>query len=380
MTSRYEIVPYEPAYHDQVMRLQRHLWGPDLALNAAYFDWKFVQNPYQGDVIAPLVLHNGEVVGMRALMGAQWQWGHAGDRHPVLCAGDLVVAPEHRGNNLFRPIMAAAIEDLRQRGHQLLFNFSASPFTCLASLRSGWRLVAPYQMLRWHNPRRATAQRVRDGLNRLPLVWRMAHRRLPVLEPDPGKAVEKLSVSLDRSARARELGLAIGAAPSAAVMGAMAARRSAADDGFHHVKDAPFYRWRFANPLSRYFFLHAGGAEPSGYVVLRTDRGGRGRDAAIVDWEADDAQIFGAMVAAVCDARLFDTISIWSATLADNARAGLSDLGFRAVAPPGSKKFTPGPLVYALQGSGEEAAFTLDNRSLLEPAAWDLRMIFSDEF
>ena len=42
----YEFVRYQPDLKGQVVELQTHLWSPSLALNTAYFEWKYERNPY----------------------------------------------------------------------------------------------------------------------------------------------------------------------------------------------------------------------------------------------------------------------------------------------------------------------------------------------
>ena len=42
----YRFTRYQPKYREEIVRLQSVLWGPDLALNAAYLTWKYEQNPY----------------------------------------------------------------------------------------------------------------------------------------------------------------------------------------------------------------------------------------------------------------------------------------------------------------------------------------------
>ncbi len=77
----YELLKYRPELKEQILKLQTHLWSlwsPDLALNRAYFEWKYDQNPYIDQPLIYVALCNGEVVGMRGLMGAACSFFMAG--------------------------------------------------------------------------------------------------------------------------------------------------------------------------------------------------------------------------------------------------------------------------------------------------------------
>ena len=45
----YEIVKYDSEYKNQLIGLQKLLWSPDVAVNAAYFEWKYERNPYSDE-------------------------------------------------------------------------------------------------------------------------------------------------------------------------------------------------------------------------------------------------------------------------------------------------------------------------------------------
>ena len=142
--SDYEVVKYDSSLLGDVLRLQVHLWGEDAAINRRYFVWKYEQNPYVQEPLIYVALHCGKAVATRGMHGALWEIGAGGERLPVVCAGDTVVAPAHRGQGLFRLIMNEALADLQQRGHEYILNFGAGRTTRLLSLRSGWKRVTPY--------------------------------------------------------------------------------------------------------------------------------------------------------------------------------------------------------------------------------------------
>ena len=253
MATAYDIVLYQPRYQEQVVQLQTGLWSPDVAINAAYLEWKYQDCPYQQPPLIYLVLQGGEVVGMRGIHGARWYAGEDATTEDVGCAGDMVVVPAHQNRGLFRQINDAAMRDLAVRGHSLVFNFSAAPVTFLRSLRAGWRLAGGYRTVA-----------------RPPGTLAVAHT-------DRLRRAEQM-IADESDARPAEM--------------ADLNRRLDRDDGLgashriRHVCEEAYIAWRYANPLSSYVFLYAGGAEVDGYMVLQQSRGAQSGRINILEWVA----------------------------------------------------------------------------------------------
>ena len=127
----YEIVRYQPEFHEGVLKLLEGLWSPSPALNAACLEWKHERNPYQREPLLYLALHQGRVVGMRGMCGAKWEAGVPRREFAIPCACDLVIAPDHRNRGLISKIMRFAFDDLKQRGTEYVFNLSAGSVTFL---------------------------------------------------------------------------------------------------------------------------------------------------------------------------------------------------------------------------------------------------------
>ena len=75
MGMNYEIVRYDPDLKAEIIKLQTRLWGPDLILNASYFEWKYERNPYLRELLIYLAMDNDKPIGMRGFFGVQWQCG-----------------------------------------------------------------------------------------------------------------------------------------------------------------------------------------------------------------------------------------------------------------------------------------------------------------
>jgi hypothetical protein len=373
----YEIVRYTAEFKDRVVRLQTHLWSSDLAVNAAYLEWKYERNPYADSPAIYLALHHGEPVGMRGLFGASWQVGQPPRTFAGPCAGDLVIAPEHRNRGLSEQIMDAAARDIVDAPYPFVFNLSASLVTQFASLRTGWKSAGPLETAHWRAPERPAEARLRRYAERLPYLWRFAAR-----SGDPFHA-------LDRNARrhrgGRRRSVVVEPRPWAGPMAALVAELGG-DGRIRHVRDWRYLEWRFQNPLSAYRFLYWTGAELEGYLVLQAPARRPGGLVSIVDWEARDNTVRAGLLDAALVWGRFDDIAVWTDMLPAEARGLLLDAGFVAAPPAGSigtafrtKAVRPTVLVKPVRpGATAQRDWDIDGRSVLELGSWDLRMVYSD--
>jgi GNAT superfamily N-acetyltransferase len=349
MTQDYEIVPYRPEFKRQVVELQAHLWGPDLAVNAAHLEWKYERNPYVETPLIYLALHRGQVVGMRGLYGAQWQIGQPCQKWFGLCAGDLVIAPEHRNHGLFTQIMRAAFNDAAGRGHAFIFNLSAGRVTYLGSLAMGWRGIGRLQTMR----RRGDAGSAEESFQRLDRYgarrWRVAGTHLSVGQAPRPEAMADLVERLGSNGRIR------------------------------HVRDQQYFAWRFQNPLSVYRFLFWEEGRLEGYLVMRRSVYADRPRVDIADWEATNDHIRADLLKAAIQWGHFQDLTIWSATLLDEAQTVLRHHGFTPVHAAGPiARDLPTVLVRPADDGRLEADWVLADRRLLDVENWDLRMIYSD--
>ena len=170
-----EIVKYHPELKDEIIELQTHSWGPDIALNKDYFEWKYECNPYIRDPLIYLALNGGKAVGMRGMLGAQWQIGTGAKTFFGVYPDDLVIAPAYRNAGLIPRIMKAAFDDLAILGYDYAFNLSAGSITFLASLAIGWRSVGSMEPVTLTRKPLICIPDTRKIVSSLPLIWRFAH-------------------------------------------------------------------------------------------------------------------------------------------------------------------------------------------------------------
>jgi GNAT superfamily N-acetyltransferase len=366
MASDCKVVSYRPDLKAQVIELQKHLWSPSADLNSAYFDWKYLRNPYLQQPLIYLSMCDGQAIGMRSFFGVCWEAGNPPTRHPALYADDAVIAPAYRNRGLMPQIMKAALEDLAQRGYDFAFNLSASPITLLASLSAGWRSagwVAPMRRQPWLKfPVRGSAMRSQTladiGAARVQRVLD-AHRAVSLQEHP-------------RCADMAELVLRLGSG-----------------DRIRHVRDCPYFEWRFQNPLSRYRFLFHDTDCLQGYLVLQeyTSEFADRAIVNIVDWEATSEGPQRDLLLAALKLVRARSIVIWSVSLNADTLKLLEQSRFRLEQGlPGDFRQCPAILVRAI-GDGEQGEGNLDRRAasdwqlgarpLTQRASWDLRMLYS---
>jgi hypothetical protein len=149
------------------------------------------------------------------------------------------------------------------------------------------------------------------------------------------------------------------------------------DGRLRHVRSPEYLAWRFANPLREYRFLFSGRDRLDGYLVLGSRIGGMFPTprVSIVDLEARDARIRRALLLAAVEGHFADLFA-WSATLAPSDRLLLGELGFEPADPKLAARGGPCALVRSLAARRPEG-WVLESLPLLDPATWDLRMLYS---
>jgi hypothetical protein len=342
-----EIVAYGPEWTGPVLELQTYLWNPDPEVNRAYFEWKYLANPYLQPPRLQLAVVDGALVGMRGLHGARWEAGRR-EVFDAPCAGDLVVLPAHRSGRIVQRILEAGAAALEAGGLPAALNFSGGGPTQLASLMAGWRSAGGIE------------------------VARRGPAPLPPPSPDEAEGATA-EVSIEPVCRADAM--------------ARLAAEVPADGRIRHVRDARYFAWRYRNPLSRYRFVYAWRGGLAGYVALQSHvRAAPGR-VHVVDWEAVEPPLFPRLLRAAIAAGGFGEMVLWTSSLRPAARRRLAELGF-AFEPPErtlgraarAGRSRPAVLVREPGRGTDRPGPSFAGRRLLELADWDLRGIYSDYY
>jgi GNAT superfamily N-acetyltransferase len=370
MAAPYEIVRYRPELKKQVVELHRHLIRFDQSLSAPYLEWKYERNPYLEQPLIYLGLSEGRVIGMRGMCGAVWQVGSPPESFLALCAGDFVIAPEHRNKELATRLMRAAFEDLAASGQEYVFSLSGGPVTVLASLATGWKSVGSMKPV----GRRSVRRRVRSWMSEQRFLWRYAKKLLSVRERQPFSGLDTAG-----GRRRGDVGprVTFDRAPRCEAMAKLAGRLGH-DGRFRHVRDGRYFSWRFQNPIRVYRFLYWEDVRLEGYLVLQRDltRPNLTRTN-IVDWEASDNRVRAELLEAAIAWGGFHELVTWAAALPRESQPVLSAAGFEPVDQAKTARGLPCVLVRPVREDRLGEDWTIAGRRLLDPANWDLRMLYS---
>jgi hypothetical protein len=338
------------------------LWSTDLATNVAYFKWKYQQNPYVSEPLIYLALENDRVVAMRGFYGSQWAIGESGQTVTLPCAGDTIIAPEHRRHGLLRQMLQFEHSEFLAPFPYAL-SFSASPKVYFCALGEGWRAIGPYNALARPSPikRLLTSKRVKK--------WVQEHNG----------AVTKLwrAASYLRSNLSSRR-IQASSTPRVEEMAALVAR-TAQRDKIHQHKDARYYAWRFRSPLSRYRFFYWQDAALEGFLVVRRTLSKTG-PVQLVDWAVSDPEVLAKLIeAALYDAGL-EGMQLWSATLPESVTAALGDRGFAPVKPSREAGYYPSLLAHRKNAGPSGGEWSLAGLDISDVNNWDLRMASSDQY
>lgn len=380
MANDYEIVKYQPDYKKDVVELQKQLWSPDPELNTAYLEWKHERNPYLRPPLIYLALCGKNVVGMRSMFGIQWEYGVPAKTVPGICPDDLVIASGHRNRGLVTLMMNAAFNDLEKKGYQYVYSLSAGKITRLASLAMNWRSAGSMQPLHWRSRRAESFQRIRKYVGKTRFIGRYADK-LPYRHW--GERQQNLhELCTPGRMRSRNIGdrMVVERGVRAEEMAELVSRIGH-DGRIRHVRDEEYFSWRFRNPLHRYLFLYWKEKDLEGYLVLQqyvSELSPSKVRVNIVDWEATSQRVRAGLLRAATRLMPFADLNIWTATLGNETRNLLRDVGFTPVQEGASvDQEQPCLLVRSVRADEPEAGWSLGNRRLRDMADWDIRMIYS---
>jgi hypothetical protein len=373
-----EVVPYQADFRSQVIELQTHLWSPSLPLNDAYFEWKFLRNPYQRDPLIYLALVDGKAVGMRSFCGVKWEAGVPAQNLIAPYADDAVIEPAFRNSGLMPAIMKTALADLALSGHPYVFNLSAGPITFLTSISMGWRSAGYVQPMHWRSRQIAATDAINRVLSPFPrlsgqvkrLRKRCVAKGFQTFSEIEANRIHQLStevpnISFQDLPRCQEM--------------ANLVKRLGHTGLIRHVRDSAYFDWRFQNPLSRYRFLFYDSDRLDGYLVLHeyVSEFAQRDLVNIVDWEAANTAIKSELLQAAIKLLPNRRIDIWSATMSEETIALLVQNHFKSERQePAVTQQAPGILVRATNDT-DESTWMIAGRKITELANWDLRMLFS---
>lgn len=356
MSGAAAIAPLRADQRKAALVLWQGLWRGGRSINAAYFRWKFEDNPVPTPNPVQAASVGDKIVGLVAAHGSRWE--HDGREVNVACVGDLIVAPDYRGSDVFARLLDATADQLADDGYDLAFDFASGRYVPYMMLR-GWKGIGAIPTAQAHNGS-GKVELDDDMPPARSWPWHRPFRRL-----------------------AGDDGIEVSTEPKPAAMASLV-QRLGPTNRIRGVRDDRFLRWRFANPLAGYRFLYAGGAELDGYLVLGFFRPAASRGHVfVVDIEATSVEVRTALLTCALGAG-FPTLTTWPGTT-DEDQAWCESLGFTIERPTGRSLTDidlPTVLVKQLGGPSDQladqaagiGASTIDRLD-----GWDPRPVYFDE-
>ena len=140
-----------------------------------------------------------------------------------------------------------------------------------------------------------------------------------------------------------------------------------------HLRDAPFYRWRYANPQREYRFLVVESeGRIAGFLAI-----GRQRPRSdtlplyIADWEGESPQIRSGLLERAVQLCGSTPLRVWAASASHETRSLLDRLGFEPAQSELRAQGMPCILLRVLDSEDPDVAATLAR------STWDVRLIDS---
>lgn len=380
--AEYQVVQYTPDLRAAVLDLSRHIWGPDLVRNAAYLDWKYIENPNlrHDSPLIFLALHGEAVVGMRGVHALRVE-AEGEEGLTLACFGDSVIDPQHRKRGLLSLVSDRGVTAAKDLGYPYLLGISNVPSTYFHLLKNGWTQAVSYDLLHRYAGRRRLIVQCYRLARPVPVVTKLAGAlRRSIRRPKPAASAEDPDpfAILDRNAASDRGRISLEQAARPAAMADLV-RRLGSDGRLRQVRDVDYLAWRYRNPLARYRFLYCGGDRLDGYLVVQARRFGSFGVVNLVDWEASSQEIRASLLRSLLKWGQFELLRIWAANLPVETHSLLKSERFGPYhAHHSGNPYRPGLLVRALQEGRQD--WSVGRRQVLNADDWDLRMIYSDGF
>ena len=297
--------------HDEVVRLHAQLMNGGLRMSRSYLRWKYLDNPLIQPPIMIVVRYGKKIVGMRGIVGTQWQLGDAGKPLLLGHADDLIIDPEHRNRGLFLRINETMVDVARERGFEYLISLSSGERTQKLSLLCEWQALGELERM-YTDPAGSgeksgrAAQTHASGRR----IFRAIRNRLGYDCVRP-----PFDHSIDGSLR----GIVTSTSPRVEVSAeadptSMSALAAAVHSGRSRAsRDEAFFDWRLRNPQRKYRYVYWRDSQLRGYLVLAWTR----RDAntiVVADHAAESESVFVDLVDALTRSRR-GALSLMSSTL-----------------------------------------------------------------
>ena len=373
-----EVVRYNPSLREELIEFRRKGYETGFPESRDYLSWKYENNPYIPEPVFYVARDQGRIVGMRGMFGTRWEYGPSRETVVLPCADDFVIAHAHRNTGVASAVMREAVADLARQGYNYVINTSGGRITVMQSLASGWRSATTVEQMVRRSRSESVRQRVRSRVRGMRGIWRLARRSGATIisSLEPFRRVDKMG-----RLPAAEPGASI-VAEQAPRVGAMAEliARLPYDGRIRQVRDETYLTWRYRNPIRQYrFFYYERAGRLEGYLVLAryVECQLPTLPFHIVDWEASSESARGELLQCATEIANISELGAWATGLSDADRTLLERSGFVPTDLDMRKRGMPCILVKNLHAPQPPESWTLGGGRILDPARWDMRLIYT---
>jgi len=297
--SKYDIKLFPPELKSQVIELQQYLWGDDLAANTAYFEWKYMNNPYTESPLGIVALYKGQVVAFRGYLALRFRTSTENDII-ILCSGDICVHPDHRLKGLSLAMGDTAKQEFAEK-YKIFMNLSCTRASLPGYIRNGFLPLTNKVYLTHSSPL---------GLTKYILTTR---KSFPLTSS---------RVTFGRFDR-----IQVSDRPEPAKMYALISAQKKAAGKITLYQDEKFFQWRFNNQRHKYVFYYLEEDDHlQSYVVLGISP--NNRRGYILDYAEKEEGAFKEILRYIIQTRNFYLLSIYNYCLDENFTETLTELGF----------------------------------------------------
>jgi hypothetical protein len=266
------------------------------------------------------------------------------------------------------------MNDLHDQGYPYALSFSAGPTALINALALGWKIIGRMKSIRKQFYMRPVTKKLSDPVTVNKLIKRVLTTKILRKPPGPPKIREELW----RSTNNLPANVEFGYDPKP---GEMARLISTLDVNGKIVliRDEEYFRWRYRNPLSDYFFLYWRDSELRGYLVAQTPlfMPGSMGNFNVLELEGQSPEIKKELMKGLLSLLDFRSATVWSGMLDDNVRRYLMASGFKEKSTVKSvAEFNETVLISTTGRDNDRIEFR--GLDLLDVNNWDFKMTYSD--
>lgn len=356
----YAVRRYESGDREAFCSLYESIFGG--TATDAWFDWRFVDNPFVDEIPIFVAEHDSELVGARPFFCFEIETGRRRLLGVQTC--DTMVRPDHRRKGLFTRLTKRAYDDFGS-GEEPVVQFSVpNQYSRPGYLKLGCAVVGPFEIShRIHRPQSMVSDdrlsRVGEATQPLVRLYNTARQRLAAPTADTDISV----VRHDRI-------------PSETFAERYA---STVPNRIHAARTEAFYEWRFDNPCWQYraYTAHRDGDAVAGVITGTKTTEGQTRMqltdvVPLVGGQHRQSVLTALLRRILSDAESVDLVSARSGAIPAELLTAFGFYPDNRV--PLSLATTTTLLITKLIDGRDDDQWIVDGHDLQDPASWQLAL------